>query len=176
MPIHLLPTVHNSRFLRTGLLRDYSFPWWMPHGPGISSILESPLQHCLYRLSLHSDLQGPLAGDVMLPHSLASVAFWNLGTNFHDLLTLKYFMLTKPVSSGWCCQVLLPVWGVAWPPWTTAVSDSVGWFLWERGRALGSEQGTPPAALSFQTLWIFLSLRPQGIFFYFSSAKLGQSL
>lgn len=56
---------------------------------------------------------------------------------------LKYFMPTKPVPGGWCCQVLLPVWGIAWPPWTTAVSDSVGWSLWERGKVSWQWAGNP---------------------------------
>lgn len=145
----------------------------MPHGPGISGILGSPLQHYLYCLSLHSDLQGPLASDVMLPHSLTSVAFWNLGTSFHDLLPLKYFMPTKPVPGGWCCQILLPVWGVAWPPWTTAVSDSVGWSLWERGKVSWQWAGNPSSCTLLSDTLNFLEFEPSGHIFLFFQCQAG---
>lgn len=54
-------------------------PWYMAHIPGISYILDSPLQRGSSCTALHSGLLGPPYRDSgPTPHCLASLAFWNL--------------------------------------------------------------------------------------------------
>lgn len=117
-PLNLPRTTRRLPLKPAQLCAD-SFLWHktVGHRPGVPT--DSNLCFslgCPWATSFSDLLSPPCRKSDPAAHGVSSVPFWKLCMSLHDSLKPSSFLPAKLVPCRQHCQILLPVWDVAWPP------------------------------------------------------------